>query len=103
MSVFFKSVKIYCITLVTSLKTSLKASVAITIIRILFMAISAFIPAINLLTIRKITDALIVTDTNRCLYWFFLLGIVQIFNAVIVNTAARAALARSFSRRLTEF
>lgn len=83
MSVFFKSVKIYCITLVTSLKTSLKASVAITIIRILFMAISAFIPAINLLTIRKITDALIVTDTNRCLYWFFLLGIVQIFNAVI--------------------
>ena len=69
--------------LIFSFKTSFKAGPIIFIIRLLFVLITPALPMINMLSIKNMTNALIVGQLPILLNWFVIFGILLITFAVI--------------------
>ena len=78
-----KSLKIYIKTVVFSFNISFKASPVIMMFRLITLFVEAFIPTINMLSIKNIVDYLISTNSKKVFFWFGILAITQIGTTII--------------------
>lgn len=78
-----KTIKLYWDTICLSFLLSFRASVSIMIYRLIFLIVGAFVPIINAVSFKRITDGLIDLNYKELIFWLFILGVTQIFTAIL--------------------